>query len=271
MARSSQFTGIALVKRLTMVTEGIAEERTQRGKSIRHFSHPHALREYKFQQRRFHHTVCNACELDLFGVAYGCTTCNFYLHKSCFEAPRELEHRAHPKHTLSLLSKSTYSGGKFLCSGCWKMGGGFTYHCATCQYDLHVDCAYLPKVMKQDYHKHTLTLYYSTAYFAPAVDDQIYCDVCGDSFNKAGWVYACSKCNYWCHTGCICGEALISSLEEEDSAEDEEDDEKSGVIDTTPRMFSIPTAAPAKAIVAVPAPTDCAPRLGCGMGRLRLK
>ncbi|GAB4846409.1 hypothetical protein Ancab_025414 [Ancistrocladus abbreviatus] len=105
--------------------------------------------------------------------------------------------------------------------------------------------------MKQDYHKHTLTLYYSTAYFAPAVDDQIYCDVFGDSFNKAGWVYACSKCNYWCHTGCICGGALISSLEEEDSAEDEEDDKKSEV---TPRMFSIPTAAPAKAIVAVLAP-----------------
>ncbi|GAB4846408.1 hypothetical protein Ancab_025413, partial [Ancistrocladus abbreviatus] len=159
--------------------------------------------------------------------------------------------------------------GKFLCNGCWKLGGGFTYHCATCQYDLHVDCAYLPKVIKQDYHKHTLTLYYSTTYFAPSVDDQIYYDVCGDSFNKAGWVYACGKCNYWCHTSCICGEALISSLEGDDSSEDVEDDKKSEVIHTTPRMFSILTPALVEPVVA--AAIDFVPRLECGMGRLRLK
>ncbi|GAB4846412.1 hypothetical protein Ancab_025417 [Ancistrocladus abbreviatus] len=90
--------------------------------------------------------------------------------------------------------------------------------------------------MKQDGHKHTLTLYYSAAYFAPGVDDQIYCDVCRDSVDKTGWVYECSKCNYWCHAGCICGETLISSSEEEDSVEDEEDDDESGLTRTTPGL-----------------------------------
>ncbi|GAB4846396.1 hypothetical protein Ancab_025401 [Ancistrocladus abbreviatus] len=89
--------------------------------------------------------------------------------------------------------------------------------------------------MKQDDHKHPLTLYYSAAYFAPGTDDQIYCDACRGSIDKIVWVYACSKCDYWCHTGCVCGEPLISSSEDEDSSEDEEDGE-SEVIRTTPRL-----------------------------------
>ncbi|GAB4846255.1 hypothetical protein Ancab_025254 [Ancistrocladus abbreviatus] len=111
------------VKRSTVVTEVIARERTlvyhvvqEERDVIRHFSHFHALQEYKCQAR--HCIKCDAYWLDILGAAYGCAKCDFYLHKSFFEAPRELKHGAYPKHALKLLSKAPYSSGDFWCNGC---------------------------------------------------------------------------------------------------------------------------------------------------------
>ncbi|GAB4846405.1 hypothetical protein Ancab_025410 [Ancistrocladus abbreviatus] len=224
LAKVSSREVVNAKKRSSVVTEVIARERTlvfrmvqEERDIIKHFSHSHALREYKLQER--HRIVCDACELDLLGVAYGCAKCGFYLHKSCFEAPRELAHGAHPKHTLKLLSMAPYSSGRFYCNGCGNGGNSFTYNCACCDYDLHIDCAHLPKAMNRDDHEHTLTLYYSFPYFKYSGEE--YCHVCRNSVDKRRWVYGYHQCKYWCHSDCIFGEA-ICSLEEEDSSEDDE-------------------------------------------------
>ncbi|GAB4846394.1 hypothetical protein Ancab_025399 [Ancistrocladus abbreviatus] len=248
MAKSSQRAKISSqevvnpVKRSTVVTEIIAKERTlvyrvvqERG-IIKHFSHPHALQEYEFQEQ--YRMVCDACTLGLSGAAYGCAKCDFYLHKSCFEAPRELVHGAHSKHTLKLHSKTPYSSpGRVICNSCGKEIKSFTYHCIFCIYDLHIDCAHLPMVMKRDDHKHTLTLYHSFPRFKYSSEEQ--CHVCRNSIDKRRWVYGCHQCKYWCHSDCVFGEA-ISSSEEEDSSEDEleddEDDKREANIRTTTRL-----------------------------------
>ncbi|GAB4846392.1 hypothetical protein Ancab_025397 [Ancistrocladus abbreviatus] len=224
LAKMSSREVVNPVKRSTMMAEVIARERIlvyrmvqEETDIIKHFSHPHALREYKFQER--HRIVCDACELDLLGEAYGCAKCDFHLHKSCFEAPRELEHGGHPKHTLKLLSRTPYPAGRVICNGCGEENRGFDYHCACCNYDLHIDCAHLPKVMKRDDHRHTLALYYSFPYFQYSGEE--YCDVCRNSIDKRRWVYGCRQCKYWCHSDCIFREAI--SLSEDDEDEDEDD------------------------------------------------
>ncbi|GAB4846415.1 hypothetical protein Ancab_025420 [Ancistrocladus abbreviatus] len=205
------------MKRPTVVTEVTAREirtleyRTVRQQRdiIKHFSHPHALREHEFHER--YRIVCDACILRISGEAYGCAKCDFYLHKSCFEAPRELEHGGHPQHTLKLLSKTTYpSNYGATCNGCGKETKGFRYRCEFCNYNLHLDCAHLPKVMNRDDHQHTLTLYYSLPYYNYSYysfSGEEYCAVCRYAIDKRRWVYGCYQCKYWCHSDCVFGEA----------------------------------------------------------------
>ncbi|GAB4846250.1 hypothetical protein Ancab_025249 [Ancistrocladus abbreviatus] len=127
---------------------------------------------------------CPANNNGISGEVYCCAKCNFDLHKSCFDAPRELEHGGHPQHTLKLLSKTPYSSGKVMCNGCGKENKGFDYHCASCKYDLHLDCAHLPKVMSRDDHQHTLTLYYSLPHSSYCGEE--YCAVCRYAIDDVG-------------------------------------------------------------------------------------
>jgi len=46
-----------------------------------------------------------------------------------------------PRHAHPLqLTANPYGHGHFVCDGCQLSGHGHSYHCATCQYDLHVSC-----------------------------------------------------------------------------------------------------------------------------------
>ena len=60
------------------------------------FSHPHSL----FLVDNKDGIECKACGSACSGLAYGCTKyCNFFLHKSCAEFPREIRHPyAYPYH-----------------------------------------------------------------------------------------------------------------------------------------------------------------------------
>ncbi|CAD5321344.1 unnamed protein product [Arabidopsis thaliana] len=129
--------------------------------SVRHASHNHPLRVFKARDED--EVVCSGCELDLTGQAFKCikSDCDYFLHKSCFELPRETSHKSHPDHPLTLLHSPPYSE-TYTCDACGEYGSGFTYNCSECQYDLHVGCAFIPETVEREDHEHPLTLLYNT-------------------------------------------------------------------------------------------------------------
>ncbi|KAL8500688.1 hypothetical protein ACS0TY_020317 [Phlomoides rotata] len=123
-----------------------------------HFSHPHFLKPNEIEQKQ--EKICSACDSDLSGSAYSCTKphCSFKLHKACFDSPREVRHKLHP-HPLTLLAApATSYGDGYICDACQKGGKAFVYNCATCSYDLHMDCFRLPKTVSCPDHDHPLSL-----------------------------------------------------------------------------------------------------------------
>lgn len=174
-------------------------------KQFSHFSHRHPLHlqesEDKHQQEEI---ICSGCELDIqSNLAYTCTkpTCNFILHKSCLELPRQIRHKSHPKHSLSLVPSPPYNDGEFTCDACGDSGHAFTFHCSTCKFDLHVECASLPETEEIEEHEHALTLFYCFPF--EEEKDNFCCEVCHFPLAKSCWIYCCLACNYGTHLECI--------------------------------------------------------------------
>ncbi|TYG35762.1 hypothetical protein ES288_D13G008800v1 [Gossypium darwinii] len=75
---------------------------------------------------------CSRCGEKVSAPCFGCVECcGFYLHKTCAEAPLELNHPFHRHHPLLLLQNPPYT------SYTWCK---FIYHCS-CGLDFHIKCA----------------------------------------------------------------------------------------------------------------------------------
>ncbi|KAH6826984.1 hypothetical protein C2S53_016127 [Perilla frutescens var. hirtella] len=162
--------------------------------NINHFSHRHQLEASEIHEEE--KGVCSGCEHDIVGPAYLCSkpSCTFLLHDLCFDLPRRIRHHCHANHPLHLLSSPPYSDGEFTCDACRRSGHGFTYHCDTCKFDLHVECASLPEIENRKDHEHPLIL----------MDGQDFvCYVCNEeSVGKDCWMYCCLACRCGLHLGC---------------------------------------------------------------------
>ncbi|CAN4099839.1 unnamed protein product [Withania somnifera] len=152
---------------------------------IKHFSHPHNLNKYNIQQ--YYETNCKVWGLQLVGSAYGCQSCQFYVHVSCFELPQKIQHDAHP---LTLRYPSYYKHRGKTCDACCEgIRQSFLYCCDLCHFDFHVTCATLYSIVKKaDASKDTLRLYYT---FPGDSNNNIIarCSVCNKKVSKEGWVY----------------------------------------------------------------------------------
>ncbi|KAJ0438919.1 putative chromatin regulator PHD family [Helianthus annuus] len=157
--------------------------------------------------------ICSGCKETLVGKGYSCIEkdCDFHLHESCFHLDKEINHKSHPEHPLTLLPQAPYDNkdGEFTCNACSSDGSGFTYHCSICTFDLHTTCVSLPETVKRDDHKHTLKLFYS----CPVKDEDFYCDVCHGEVQKDCWVYYCEPCNYGSHLDCVDSEEYDCTLD----------------------------------------------------------
>ncbi|KAL3622419.1 hypothetical protein CASFOL_033830 [Castilleja foliolosa] len=169
---------------------------------IKHFSHPHPLKPMEIEKKNA--KVCSACEREFSGSAYCCTEaqCSFNLHKACFDSARELRHKSHLQHPLTLLAKPPYSDG-FTCNACLKDGKAFVYTCGTCSYDLHIDCVQWPDKVTRPDHSHELTLYYSSPAAETSQDVTFMCDVCENPVHDMAWVYYCRECDFGMHLECV--------------------------------------------------------------------
>ncbi|KAJ0234575.1 hypothetical protein HA466_0272880 [Hirschfeldia incana] len=164
--------------------------------SVRHPSHSHPLRGHKAQVEE--EIICSGCELDLIGAAFKCTKseCDYFLHKSCFELPRESRHKSHPGHPLTLLYSPSYQSSTYTCNACGEYGSGFVYNCSVCQYNVHVGCVSMPDTVKREGHVHALKLLYRS----PCQNGLIFqCDECYETVPDNLWSYYCKECDYGTH------------------------------------------------------------------------
>ncbi|XP_077246968.1 uncharacterized protein LOC143886746 [Tasmannia lanceolata] len=164
--------------------------------TLQHFSHVHPLQLYNMQQQE--QAQCDGCQLPCTGLVYRCTSCNYILHKSCTQIPNQIKHPSHPQHSLTLLATPLYFHATFTCDGCGKLGTSFSFHCATCQFDLHVNCASCPRVKQHQAHPHPLNLSYTPPYGNVLFS----CDICR-GIGSLHWVYRCAPCGFDAHLGCV--------------------------------------------------------------------
>ncbi|XP_076956775.1 uncharacterized protein LOC143632069 [Bidens hawaiensis] len=171
---------------------------------IKHFSHPHDLVLVNIKHGK-KNISCSGCQETLIGKGYACVeqNCGFQLDESCFNLDKEIQHKSHPPHPLTLLSSSPYknANGKFTCNACFKDGMGFNYHCSICEHDLHVKCANLTETVKRDDHEHVLKLFYE----CPLMGEEytFFCDVCNRVVHRDHWTYYCKECDFGTHLDCV--------------------------------------------------------------------
>lgn len=163
----------------------------------KHFSHNHNLVFHQVQQGQ--NIRCSGCELDCSsGFVYACFQCSFYLHEHCGNANRHIMHPADVTHPLILFPSPTYESGSFLCDACGKPGSAFSYCCAVCQVDLHVQCAFMPLKITHKCHRHELKL--STG--NPDRAGREICNICTTLLDSKHWSYYCAECDFGVHTFC---------------------------------------------------------------------
>ncbi|KAL2234238.1 uncharacterized protein LOC105168581 [Sesamum indicum] len=185
---------MALIMKISGVDDG---EKVKQ--QFNHFSHRHPLELSQLHQED--KAICSGCELDILGSAYVCTkpNCTFLLHDFCFDLPRRIRHYSHPKHPLGLSFSPPYNDGEFTCDACGHSGHAFTYHCGTCKFDLHVECAALPEVENRRDHEHPLVLSCGSPEGSAA---EFVCYVCSGCIGKGCWMYCCLACNCGAHLEC---------------------------------------------------------------------
>ncbi|KAL7204195.1 hypothetical protein ACSBR2_017296 [Camellia fascicularis] len=175
---------------------------------VKHFTHNHPLNLTNIREVDL--ITCSGCEKKLSGLVYSCSqsnNCKFYLHQQCFGLPPEINHESHPNHSLTLLCSPPYKqDNAFTCNACLSNGSAFSYHCSACNFDLHVDCAFLPETVRNGNHNHPLTLFYSFPYNKTGYKEGeviFGCDVCAKSVNIDYWFYYCTQCDYGTHLECV--------------------------------------------------------------------
>ncbi|XP_016459592.1 protein VACUOLELESS GAMETOPHYTES-like [Nicotiana tabacum] len=176
-----------------------SRDSTSQGKQ--HFSHSHILK--LVNPTEVETLTCNACEQPNNNNKpnfYGCSSCQYFLHENCFNAPRFLDHSSHSSHPLTLLASPTYSSRSYTCKACGSVGNGFCFSCACCEFDVHLQCASCPSSLLVDKHPHQLELLFGS----PFEDKNIVysCDVCNVIMKTDDWLYYCAGCDFMSHLTC---------------------------------------------------------------------
>ncbi|XVF84205.1 hypothetical protein PTKIN_Ptkin17bG0006800 [Pterospermum kingtungense] len=146
--------------------------------------------------------MCFGCRKYVEGPSYCCNRCKFYLHKNCAElelAP-EISHHFHPQHLLTLLPKTPYSGGRCYCNFCGRGFWGFVYHCASCRFDLDINCALIQSSLAENFPN---CLHHHPLIFLKNHNDELKYDCHGCEKALSGPIYVCLDCrDFYLHKHC---------------------------------------------------------------------
>ncbi|KAH9795391.1 cysteine/Histidine-rich C1 domain family protein [Citrus sinensis] len=107
-----------------------------------HFDHNHFL--LPLENGTNDDVPCYACGKVLMQdqnhPTYGCDPCRIYLHKTCAQMPRQIQHVLH-RHPLTVTTNDGERGRT--CDACQKYLHGHIYKCDSCDFVLDFDCATL--------------------------------------------------------------------------------------------------------------------------------
>ncbi|KAK1261850.1 hypothetical protein QJS04_geneDACA018920 [Acorus gramineus] len=117
--------------------------------NIQHVFHNHQLSFIPNVDGNF---TCKACAKCIQGSAYRCNTCanDYSLHPLCSSAHQKVQHDMHPKHPLTLSASVPNRNNGFECKVCKQRvstSDQWVYRCASCKFDVHLDCASSAKVV----------------------------------------------------------------------------------------------------------------------------
>ncbi|XP_017226220.1 uncharacterized protein LOC108202347 [Daucus carota subsp. sativus] len=132
------------------------------GSVINHWTHQeHHLqlinntRELKIQQEQDDDEkllLCDGCVQPIGNDQfYGCVSCKYFLHRSCAELPREMNHLI-LGYIIANKRREPYKLN--CCTACNIMGNGIFFNIFTCP--CHIGCMALPKMIKHEAHRHML-------------------------------------------------------------------------------------------------------------------
>ncbi|KAJ8754499.1 hypothetical protein K2173_005660 [Erythroxylum novogranatense] len=157
---------------------------------IQHPSHNHPLKQ--IDSWAIYGTSCTGCEslFDASSSVYACTKCNFFLHKTCSELPKVIQHHFDTASSFVLIG---FAGTLFICHACKNNSSGFKYIRYSGGMDIDLGCVSLKAVLKVDGHKHRLT------FFDKKVQG-MKCNACG--IRCSSDIFRCVKCNYNLHFHC---------------------------------------------------------------------
>ncbi|CAL5430895.1 unnamed protein product [Camellia sinensis] len=173
---------------------------------INHFSQNHLLTLFDAQSnedlcsqskmsivnKKKNDKVCDVCVQPISAPFYGCSLCDFLLHKLCAELPTVLKHPCH-SHQLILFKKNLEGFDIFKCIGCRNICNGYTFTCVECKdYYLDIKCAALPKFIMHEVHEHPLKLRKDCQ-----IEGCVACDRSVELFS-----FGCSTCNFNLHYTC---------------------------------------------------------------------
>jgi hypothetical protein len=134
----------------------LGEDKVEIAVEIKHFSHEHDL---KLIDEQFDNDEkCDGCMWPIYPPFYICTSCTFFLHKSCVELLRKMSHLLH-QHPLILLPSillpwPLYVNKCFSCNACKRACNGFVYHCDKCYFDLDVQCSLIFDIFNHKGHEY---------------------------------------------------------------------------------------------------------------------
>ncbi|XP_023750541.1 uncharacterized protein LOC111898883 [Lactuca sativa] len=142
---------------------------------------------------------CAVCYLPCNGFAYCCFECKYYVDVCCGFIPKQITHKAHPNHLLSIVRKENNA---YLCCICKRhyTESQISFHCNTCNIYIHPECAMLlAETIRHKYDKHTMHLSY-----LPIENhkSQYFCEICEEDLNPHASFYHCQDCVQSIHTTC---------------------------------------------------------------------
>ncbi|KAG2307723.1 hypothetical protein Bca52824_027471 [Brassica carinata] len=159
---------------------------------------------------------CRLCGEKLGKLVYHCSICDFSLDLYCARNPLELVVH-YPKgheHIVTLMPRLI----RFTCNACGLESDRSPYVCPQCDFMIHEDCIYLPRVISIIRHRHRI----SRTYFLGSGDWT--CRVCRRRVDGRYGAYCCYICpDYAAHSKCATRNDVWDGRELED--EPEENDE----------------------------------------------
>jgi hypothetical protein len=154
---------------------------------IQHFSHPHNL--ILSHDEVLNGKLCDGCMHFIISAPfYNCTRCNFFLHTTCAQLPKEKKHIIH-RHRLTFLPHAPSNDGVFTCGACGHSCHGFVYRCDVCNYHLDAQCSSISETLKHKGHQHSLIL---------AIISSKKCNACGHGYKdpKNPGLFVCTTCDF---------------------------------------------------------------------------